>query len=303
MKISRETRIGIFVVSVLIASFCVLNYLRGEDIFGKEMDIRSHYSNVEGLVASDPVYISGYKIGTVSDVKYNQSTGVFDVTCSIQKKIPVPADTKMTIYSVDLMGGKGIRLDLGTSDVMVEDGDELEPSYAPDMVSSLTNLIGPLIVKASSALDSLSAASAALDRVLTGIDENTLRSAMNHIDKTLDNTEQLTGVLSGHSEDIESLVMNLKNISDKLAVISEKADSAMTGIGSAASQLGNADIEGLINSFRTLAGNLNNPDGTIGKLTNDGRVYESLDSVLKDIDSLVKKIEENPKKYVRIRLL
>ena len=303
MKISRETRIGIFVVSVLIASFCVLNYLRGEDIFGKEMDIRSHYSNVEGLVASDPVYISGYKIGTVSDVKYNQSTGVFDVTCSIQKKIPVPADTKMTIYSVDLMGGKGIRLDLGTSDVMVEDGDELEPSYAPDMVSSLTNLIGPLIVKASSALDSLSAASAALDRVLTGIDENTLRSAMNHIDKTLDNTEQLTGVLSGHSEDIESLVMNLKNISDKLAVISEKADSAMTGIGSAASQLGNADIEGLINSFRTLAGNLNDPDGTIGKLTNDGRVYESLDSVLKDIDSLVKKIEENPKKYVRIRLL
>ncbi len=303
MKISRETRIGIFVVSVLIASFCVLNYLRGEDIFGKEMDIHSHYSNVEGLVASDPVYISGYKIGTVSDVKYNTSTCVFDVTCSIQKKIPVPADTKMTIYSVDLMGGKGIRLDLGTSDVMVKDGDELAPSYAPDMVSSLTNLIGPLIVKASSALDSLSAASAALDRVLTGIDENTLRSAMNHIDRTLDNAEQLTGVLSGHSEDIESLVVNLKNVSDKLAVISEKADSAMTGIGSAAAQLGNADIEGLINSFRTLAGNLNDPDGTIGKLTNDGRVYESLDSVLKDIDSLVKKIEENPKKYVRIRLL
>ena len=40
-----------------------------------------------------------------------------------------------------------------------------------------------------------------------------------------------------------------------------------------------------------------------GVLTKDGRVYESLDSVLKDIDSLVKKIEENPKKYIRLRLL
>lgn len=303
MKISRETRIGIFVVSVLIASFCVLNYLRGEDIFGKEMDIVSHYANVEGLVPSDPVHINGYKVGTVSEVVYNKATGVFDVTCSIQKKIPVPADTKMTIYSVDLMGGKGIRLDLGTSAEMASDGTELEPSYAPDMVSSLTNLIGPLIVKASSALDSLGAASAALDRVLGGIDESTLRSAMNHIDKTLDNAEQLTGILADHSEDVGALVANLKNISDKLASISEKADSAMTGIGAAASQLERADIEGLIESFHTLAGNLNDPDGTVGKLLNDGRVYESLDSVLKDIDSLVKKIEENPKKYVRIRLL
>lgn len=303
MKISRETRIGIFVVSVLIASFCVLNYLRGEDIFGKEMDIVSHYANVEGLVPSDPVYINGFKIGAVSEVVYNKATGVFDVTCSIQKKIPVPADTKMTIYSVDLMGGKGIRLDLGTSAEMASDGTELEPSYAPDMVSSLTNLIGPLIVKASSALDSLGAASAALDRVLGGIDESTLRSAMNHIDKTLDNAEQLTGILADHSEDVGALVANLKNISDKLASISEKADSAMTGIGAAASQLERADIEGLIESLHTLAGNLNDPDGTVGKLLNDGGVYESLDSVLKDIDSLVKKIEENPKKYVRIRLL
>ena len=192
---------------------------------------------------------------------------------------------------------------MGSSDVMVKDGDELMPSYAPDMVSSLTNLIGPLIVKASSALDSLAAASAALDRVLSGIDENKVRSVVNHIDKTLANTEKLTGSLAEHSEDIDSLVMNLKNVSMKLAVISGKADSAMTDISGVAARLDKADIEGLVNSFHALVSSLNDPDGTIGKLTKDGRVYESLDSVLKDIDSLVKKIEENPKKYIRLRLL
>ena len=136
MRIGRETKIGIFVASVLIAAFSVINYLRGEDIFGKEINIVSHYANVEGLMASNPVYVNGYKTGAVTEVKYNTETGVFDVTCSVLKKIPVPVDTKMTIYSVDLMGGKGIRLDLGSSDVMVKDGDELMPSYAPDMVSS-----------------------------------------------------------------------------------------------------------------------------------------------------------------------
>lgn len=303
MKISRETRIGIFVVSVLIASFCVFNYLRGEDIFGKEMDICSHYQNVEGLVPSDPVYIKGYKAGSVTEVKYNPATGMFDVTCSIIKKFAIPLDTKMTIYSVDLMGGKGIRLDLGTSDAMAKSGDELEASYAPDMVSSLTNLIGPLIVKASAALDSLSAASGSIDRVLGGVDENVVAASLANLEETLDNTRKLTGALAGQSDDIETMVSNLKAVSDRLASVIDKADSAMTGVQSAADGLGRADIEGLAKALKTLVDNLNNPDGTVGKLTKDGAVYESLDSVLKDIDSLVKKIEENPKKYIRIKLL
>ena len=61
MTISRETRIGIFVISVLTAAFFAINYLRGEDIFGTEIEICSHYANIEGLVPSNPVYVKGYK--------------------------------------------------------------------------------------------------------------------------------------------------------------------------------------------------------------------------------------------------
>lgn len=47
---------------------------------------------------------------------------------------------------------------------------------------------------------------------------------------------------------------------------------------------------------------MNDPDGTIGKLFVDNSVYDSVDELLKDIDSLVGKIEENPKKYIRISI-
>ena len=53
---------------VLTASFFVINYLRGKDIFNKEMEIVSEYSNLEGLVESAPVFIKGYKVGKVSEV-------------------------------------------------------------------------------------------------------------------------------------------------------------------------------------------------------------------------------------------
>ena len=46
--------------------------------------------------------------------------------------------------------------------------------------------------------------------------------------------------------------------------------------------------------------NINDPDGTVGKLLVDGSVYDSVDELLNDIDTLVKKIEENPKKYLKI---
>ncbi len=303
MKISRETRIGIFVVAVLVASFFVINYLRGKDIFGKEMQICSHYENVEGLVVSNPVYIKGYKAGSVTEVNYNPETQVFDVTCSIVKKFAIPTDTKMTIYSVDLMGGKGIRLDLGTSTEYIEDGAELAPSYATDVISSLTSRIGPLIVKATDAIDSLGMASSAINRVLSGIDENTVRSAMSHLQVTMRNVEKLSNSLAGHSDDIETLVVNLKDVSTRLVSLSEKADSSMDGVQKFAGELGEVDVKALAESLQNLVDNLNDPEGTIGKLTKDSGAYDSLESVLKDIDSLVKKIEENPKKYIRIRLL
>ena len=45
---------------------------------------------------------------------------------------------------------------------------------------------------------------------------------------------------------------------------------------------------------------MQDPDGSLGKLLTDGSVYDSLDAILADVDRLVRKIEENPKKYIRI---
>jgi phospholipid/cholesterol/gamma-HCH transport system substrate-binding protein len=64
--------------------------------------------------------------------------------------------------------------------------------------------------------------------------------------------------------------------------------------------LNESDIEGVVSSFRELLENINDPDGTIGKLLVDGAVYDSVDELLTDVDMLVRKIQENPKKYLKI---
>ena len=68
---TKELKIGAFVVTVLVASFFLINYLRGEDIFNREIELNSRFETVDGLVASAPVYIKGYKAGKVSEVVYD----------------------------------------------------------------------------------------------------------------------------------------------------------------------------------------------------------------------------------------
>ena len=76
----KELKIGAFAVCVIVISFFVLNYLRGEDIFDLENEYVAEYSDLEGLVASAPVYIKGYKAGKVSDITFDKKTGLFSVT-------------------------------------------------------------------------------------------------------------------------------------------------------------------------------------------------------------------------------
>ena len=297
----RETKIGIFAVAVLTSTFFVVNYLRGADVFGKDIRIISHYSNVEGLVPSNPVYMKGYKSGSVSSVEYNPETYMFDVVCAVKKKMRIPADTKMTIYSVDIMGGKGIRLDLGTSDVLVRDGAELMACTEPDMISSLTGMIGPLVANVSATLDTLKVTGSELNRILSGIDDSSMSSTLAHADKTMANLEKLTSGLAARSPEIDSLLVNFKNVSTKLVTISGSADLAMDGLSRVVSELTEADLKGLVESLRNVADGLADPEGTVGRMLSDGEIYDALQSLIKDIDSLVKNIEADPKKYLKIK--
>ena len=150
MKLSREFKIGCFVLAVLVASFFVINFLRGKDIFNREMTVMSFYENIDGLVPSDPVYIKGYKAGSVISVEYLPEKGHFEVACSVLKKFRIPSDSRMTIYSRDIMGGKAVRIDPGLSADHISDGAVLAPATEPDMLASLAGQAAPLLSRISS---------------------------------------------------------------------------------------------------------------------------------------------------------
>lgn len=300
MKAQKELKIGLFVVIILIASFFLINYLRGEDIFNREIELVSRYSDLEGLVESAPVFIKGYKAGKVSEVSYEKESGDFKVTCSVSKDFNIPDDSRMTIYGVDIMGGKGIRIDLGSSSTYAEDGAELIPARESDLISSLSGGILPLFEKVNNTLDSLSITVSGINRILSAENTASLTATIEHLQTTMKNVSAVSSAIGGKSDELSSFISDLSVLSGKLTSVVDKADQTMTGVSSVVSSISESDIKQIITSFKDLLENINDPDGTVGKLLVDNSVYDSLDELLSDVDTLVRKIQDNPKKYIKI---
>ena len=297
---SKELKIGAFVVTVLVASFFLINYLRGEDIFNREMEVKSRYETVEGLVASAPVYIKGYKAGKVSEVTYDPETEDFMVTCSVSRDFRIPSDSKMIIYSIDIMGSKGIRIDFGSSDTAAQDGDMLAPAFEAGMMDSLAEGITPILEKVNSTMDSLAVTVSGVNRMLSEENQKNLSSTLAHLDRTMSNLNALSESVQGKSREIESVIDNMSVLSAKLGDIASQVDTTLVGVNRFVDTVNASDIEGLLASVRNLLENVNDPDGTIGQLINNDSIYNSVDTLLADIDELVRKIQENPKKYIKI---
>ena len=297
---SKEIKIGIFAVSILVVSFFLINYLRGEDIFNREIELSSRFGTVEGLVPSAPVYIKGYKAGKVSEVIYDSEAEDFEVICSVKKEFRIPSDSKMTIYSVDIMGGRGVKIDLGTSELAATDGDALAPAFEAGLMDGLSGSIGPLMAKVTSTLDSLSLTVSGINRMLSEENSARITSTLAHLDRTMANVDALSAVVGGKSDEIAAFVSNLQMVSDKLVSVAGQADTVLADINTTVTSISESDIAGVVTSLKNLLDNVNDPEGTIGKLFVDKSVYDSFDALLNDIDGLVNKIQENPKKYLKI---
>lgn len=296
----KEFKIGLFAVVVLVMSFFVLNYLRGEDIFNREAEYVAMYSNAEGLVASAPVFVKGYKAGKVTEVKYDTDKGMFSVVCSVSKDFPVPDDSKMTIYSVDIMGGRGLRLDLGTSEVIAEDGDTLQANYEAGLMDALAGGIAPLMEKVGNTLDSLEVTVAGLNRLVSEANAASLKRTLAHVESVMSNLRSLSGKIEGKSDEITAMIDSLAVFSGSLTAIASQADSTLAGVNTAVASLNDADLTGTVASLHRLLNKINDPEGTVGKLLVDDSIYNSVDSLLVNIDRFVDKIQENPKKYLKI---
>ena len=291
----KEIKIGAFAVIVLAVALFMIEFLKGKDIFSRNNTYYIIYPSVEGLSISTGITVGGYAAGVISDIAYNRQTMDYTVSASISREFDIPKDSHIDIYSSDLLGTRKLRVKMGTSGVMASSGDTLRGCMEADMLSSVTGSLDSLMRSIRTTVESV-------NLILDEENRAEVRQLLQRLNRTAGNLANISSMLQGKSPDIEALLSNLSSISATLDSAAIAINGTAANAEAITASLKEADLTGMTDSIRSLAGRLQSPDGSIGKLMGSDSLYNALTALSSDLDSLVNNIRKDPKKYIKISI-
>ena len=126
-EVAHQVKLGAFVL-VGLCLFLAAVFLIGSEnnVFSRTFTVSAVFRNVEGLKPGDNVWLSGVKIGTVSDVKIiSEGKVVVDLALKENQNKFIQSDAVASIGSDGLVGSKIVVIRPGRSNRTVSDEDTL----------------------------------------------------------------------------------------------------------------------------------------------------------------------------------
>ncbi len=300
IKLTREQKIGLFSIVTLALIYMVINYLRGEDLFGKSKNYCAVYESVEGLATTGPVYIKGLKVGTVESIDYIEEKDNFIVSFKIDSKYKISDSCVAQIYSSDLLGGKALRINMLKGTRYLKEGDTLSSSIEPALLDMFSKELIPLKDSATTLIGNMNKTFQNVNDVLDGKNKDNLAQSLDNLNKALKSVRSIAQNLDSNSPEISSILDNLNKISISLNGSMAHLDNGLNNFSVITDSLKQADLAGTVESLKRLISDLNNPKGSIGKLIQTDSLHTSVNSLVRDLEVLVNNINRDPKKYIKI---
>ena len=300
-----EFKVGLFGLLVLVILFFGIKFLKGSDIFQKENVYYATYNDVSGMLVSSNVFINGLRVGYVKEITTtNERADNFVVAFTVRSDIKIPEDSKILLFSSDLLGSKALKLQLGNSSKIINDGDTIKSDKELGMLDNLGASISPMMSNLDRILSSfnnilniqnqnslqntianIETTTARLGNITTNLD-NLMSSEKTKLAKIIENTESITSNLKDNNQKLTNIIQNVDNIVDS---------AAKANIGSTLIETGKS-----IERLNSVLGVIEKGKGNVGLLINDEELYKSLDNSAKNLNKLIEDIKENPKKYINV---
>lgn len=299
-----EIKVGLVGLGILILLFFGIKFLKGIDIFNKEVSYHVLYKDVSGMHESNYIYLNGMKVGYIKDIKaLDNRAENFLVTISISSKVNMTKDSKIVLFNADMLGSKALRLELGHGELLHK-GDTITGEIEIGMLDKLGTAITPMAEN----LDSiLSATKSILNQQNRDNIQRTLANLESTSRKLNDISQQFDGLIDSEKNKIkniiantESITANLKDNNERLSNIISRIDQITDTVAQA--NIGNtlSETSRTIERLNKVLGIIENGKGNLGLLINDEGLYRNLNESARKLDALIEDIKANPKKYVKI---
>ena len=296
----KEVRIGLFAAAVTAAAVFTVEFLKGKDIFSKTDTYYIIYPSVDGVDVSTAVTVGGYTAGRVSDVEYNPEAMNYTVTVSVSREFTFPDDSRMEVYSSDIMGTRKIRIAAGNSNTTAASGDTIRGVIEPDILSSLAGSIEPVAAGLDTLVRGLNRTVESVNLILDKNSRDRINSILGNMEAITEDLSLIAGTFRDKNPEIRQIITRLSSISARLDSAAVSAAGTLDNAEAVTASLRDARIGETVESIHSLVLKLQDPSGSLGRLIVSDSLYNSLTQLSSDLDSLVRKIEDDPKKYIKI---
>lgn len=296
MKISKEVRVGLFMVVSLALLYLGFNYLKGIDFFSSRRKYYAVYDNVDQLMPSNQVFLSGVSVGRVSRIQIDQVKRRVVVEMEIDSYVRL-GDSTVAILNGDFLGTKFIQLNLGRITRELKPKDTLRSDVAKGITDFLAENAAPVtdnlqstLRKLNTILDNLGRNSNKLDSIFDGFKQtpvllnHTIVNANTKFDSISSNMSSLSHSLRATLADLRPALSNVKQFTDSLKTV-EVNKTLKT-------------IEGTLAKLNQTLFRLSKGDNTMSKLMTEDTLYVNLNKLLVSLDSLAVHLNENPKHFM-----
>lgn len=296
MKISREVKTAILVLSGIALFIYLFTYLKGDDIFSRT---NTYYTEFEynALSMSSPVTIKGNKIGKIEEIKYDFDTGRTRVSFSVTPDLKFSKNSTVRLYQDGLMGGNAISVIDANDGNIAKEGDFIKSEVKPGMISSLEKNFSDISEDLGITLRSADTLLTNFNKIVIDESDNGLQKAIAELNSTLISFKTLSfsanNLIKENDKKIASVLDNFDKTAEELVIL-------IKGLNDANLSQTVANLDEMVLKLNQLATGLAAGEGSIGKLLKDDALYNNLDSASKELQLLLLDIKLHPARYRRI---
>ena len=299
MKITREVKTAILVISGLLLIIYLFNYLKGENLLDSSRTFYAVYNNVEGLATSAPVTISGNVVGKVQEIVFTEDgSGKLQLKLMIDNDFQFSKNSKAQIYETGLIGGKAIAIILANdgSETAV-DGDFLQGTVKAGLTELVNQKLTPLQGKIENVMVSADSLLMNINDVFDSQTKTNLKSSISSLNETIlsfkNTSNSINSLIAKNKEKLDSTITSFESTSANLASLTN--EMAKANLGQTITEL-----QATIDSFKNILSSIEKGEGSMGKLMKDEGLYNNIEGATKELEELLRDIKLHPKRYFRI---
>jgi len=309
-KYSKEVKVGIFTIIVVIMFIIGMNYLKGTSFFQSRISLNARYKNIDGLMVGGKVLFNGYHLGRVNAIQIDPISKDIIVTFDVAHAFDIPKNSIAMIHSTDFLGTKGIQILMGNGEPCIT-GDTLKDSLEVGMINKAMTEIEPVKIKLESTLTEVNLLAKSIRNLIEDSSHYRIKTMLanfqattQHLAQTTQklpqlitkfdtiaaNTRTFTSTLAQEKNNFQKIVQNVKLLSDSLA----------SGAGDIKQLMQNA--QKTLNQLQNITESINKGEGTIGKLLKGDELHQSIIKTTESLNALLVEFKEHPKRFVHFSL-